>query len=235
MEIKVLIVEDDAALATTFQRFLRGAGYLAEVAGDYPTGLARLATGSYHLAFLDINLPGRQTGLDLLRTLRESNLPTLVVIVTGYPEVTTAAAAVRHAAFDYLCKPIEKEELLRIAAAASRQIKERQEQEQYLHNLESAFRSVAATVATAECQRQPTPHPPPGLHSPSPDPRQEALSRREKQILALLGQGETNAEIAAACTIGLRTVETYFARISAKLALPGMKALRRYAIKHNSL
>jgi len=48
----------------------------------------------------------------------------------------------------------------------------------------------------------------------------------------MLGQGESNAEIAAAFAISVRTVETYFSRIIVKLDLDSMRELRRYAIRH---
>lgn len=59
---------------------------------------------------------------------------------------------------------------------------------------------------------------------------QHALSERERQILALLAKGETNAEIAESLNISIRTVESYFTRMISKLDLPGMKDLRKYAI-----
>ena len=62
------------------------------------------------------------------------------------------------------------------------------------------------------------------------EPGDAALSEREKQILEMLGRGESNSEIAEAFSISVRTVETYFARIGAKLGVVGMRELRRYAI-----
>lgn len=59
------------------------------------------------------------------------------------------------------------------------------------------------------------------------------LSERERQVLTLMGQGESNIGIAAALGISVRTVETYYARISEKLDLPfSVRALRKYAIRH---
>lgn len=230
MDVKILIVEDDADLAATFQRFLRGAGYLAEVVGDYAGGKARLTAGGYHAVFMDINLQGPQTGLDLLKELRAIDNTTPVVIITGYPEVATAAEAVRHTAFDYLCKPVEKEQLLQIAAAAVTDKNRRDEKERYLHSLETAFQSVRATVATAELRATASPLPVADDRQ-RPMPQEATLSERERQILTLLGQGESNADIAALFSISIRTVETYFSRIIEKLELPGMKGLRRYALK----
>ena len=57
------------------------------------------------------------------------------------------------------------------------------------------------------------------------------LSERESTILACLGRGDSNVEIAAALSISVRTVETYCARLIIKLELEGMRALRHYAIR----
>lgn len=62
-------------------------------------------------------------------------------------------------------------------------------------------------------------------------PQAPTLSERESQIIALLAKGEPNVEIATALGVSVRTVETYCARILAKLPLDGMKALRKYAIQ----
>lgn len=59
------------------------------------------------------------------------------------------------------------------------------------------------------------------------------LSERERQVLALMGQGESNIGIAAALGISVRTVETYYARIGEKLDLSlSVRDLRKYAIRH---
>lgn len=61
----------------------------------------------------------------------------------------------------------------------------------------------------------------------------QMLSGRENAILSLLGRGMSNSDIAAALSIGVRTVETYFTRLIGKLGLDGMKALRQYAIRNS--
>ena len=59
------------------------------------------------------------------------------------------------------------------------------------------------------------------------------LSERERQVLSLMGQGESNIGIAAALGISVRTVETYYARIGEKLDLSlSVRDLRKYAIRH---
>jgi FixJ family two-component response regulator len=248
MTTRILIIEDDEHLAAAFQRLLSGAGYGADLADDVAGGKELLLNGSYGAIFMDINLRGKQTGMDLLRELRNNEITTPVVIVTGSPEVATAAEAVRNGAFDYICKPIEKEHLLRIAEAAVKHKRKSDEKERYQKNLETAFRSVRDTMVSLDIDktmsdrdeavdglttvaRQAAQNPSRVLPSTALNP-ENLLSEREQRILTMLGQGETNSDIAAAFGIGLRTVETYYARIMEKLDLDGMKELRRYAIRN---
>ncbi len=62
----------------------------------------------------------------------------------------------------------------------------------------------------------------------------QLLSEREQQILTLMASGESNKEIAITLNLSPRTVETYCMRIIVKLDLEGLKALRKYAIRHGT-
>lgn len=225
MNASLLIVEDDALLASTFQRFLQGAGYRVDVAGDYKCGRELLRVGSYNAVFMDINLQGSRSGIDLLKEIREIDIVTPVVIITGLPEVATAAAAVRNAAFDYLCKPVEKKQLLEIAQAAVRHKALAEEKEQQHRNLESALKCIKTAVDGADIAAK--------AKAPAGN-CETVLSEREAQIFFLLGQGESTADIASHFAISTRTVESYYARIIEKLSLDGMKVLRRYAIRNKN-
>ena len=231
--IAILIVEDDIQLAKTFQRFLKGAGYQADLAEDYSSGKHLLISGSYSAVFLDINLKDKLTGIDLLKEIREINMNTPVIIMTGAPEVATAADAVRNAAFDYLCKPIEKELLLKVAQAAVNQKTLNDERARQIRNLETAFNQVRNAIATMEPERSYTSLSS-GQHSDTLSPiiPESLLSKRENTVLSMLGDGDSNVDIASHLSISTRTVESYYARIISKLNLDGMKALRRYAIKN---
>lgn len=224
--MKILIIEDEQDLAVTFQRFLRGAGYEADLAGGYAEGKELLTRGCYGAVFLDINLGDGQTGMDLLREAREIDIDTPVVIITGSPEVATAAEAVRNAAFDYLCKPIEKERLLQSAAAAIKRKSVNDEKQRYQQQLETVVQNMKNTLAAADITLQS-----PGSRA-TESSLETMLSERERQIVAMLGQGETNMDMAAACGISVRTVESYLGRIIEKLGLDGMKELRRLAVRN---
>lgn len=72
-----------------------------------------------------------------------------------------------------------------------------------------------------------------GLASGPQDADAVSLSQRETQILALVGKGVSNTEIAATLNISVRTMEAYCTRIMDKLAIQGMREFRQYAIRNS--
>ena len=70
------------------------------------------------------------SGIDLLRRVKEIGRKCPVVMVTGYPNINSAAEAVRLGAFDYLAKPVKKDNLLRTARMALQQYSLHKENEQ---------------------------------------------------------------------------------------------------------
>ena len=71
-----------------------------------------LAQTTFDLIICDIVLIG-PSGTELLRKIRETGVKCPVVMVTGFPNLESAAESVRHGAFDYISKPVNKETLLR--------------------------------------------------------------------------------------------------------------------------
>lgn len=155
---RVLIVDDEEGLRLTFKTFLEKEGAGVVLAADFHEALARLAdTGPFDLIFLDIILPGGFKGIDLLRRIREQGLDCPVIIITGQPQVETAAEAVRQGAFDYVPKPVKKETLLRLYRSAlnffALKIENKrmaEEKERYKQNLEAVFRSVDEAIIAVD-------------------------------------------------------------------------------------
>ena len=106
----ILIVEDDNTIRVTVGNFLARQGFDVEAAEDGEQALALLKTRSFSLMLLDLHLPD-MNGLDLLAKLQESDDRPLVVIMTAYPEVRTAVAALKAGAYDYINKPFDLEDL----------------------------------------------------------------------------------------------------------------------------
>ncbi|MFH2124433.1 MAG: sigma 54-interacting transcriptional regulator [Pseudomonadota bacterium] len=156
-ENAILVVDDEESLRHTFQIFLKRQGYSPVImAATFEEAVTALTNQPFDLIISDIVLEGA-SGIDLLKRTRELGLDCPVVMVTGYPNVETAAEAVRLGAFDYIPKPVEKETLLRTARLALQQRKLEQEKkraelerEQYRTSLETIFRSVTDAILTAD-------------------------------------------------------------------------------------
>jgi len=154
-ESRILVIDDEESLRLTFKTFLIREGYgPVTVASTFDEALALIENNTFDLIISDIVLEGA-SGIDLLRRAKELNSACPVVMVTGYPNIKSASKAVRLGAFDYLPKPVKKEELLRTARMALQQytlLKAKEsledEKEHYRQNLETIFRSVQDIIIT---------------------------------------------------------------------------------------
>jgi DNA-binding response OmpR family regulator len=111
MGIRLLVVEDEAAIADFLVRGLREEGYTVEHAADGESGWHALQTTSWDVVLLDWWLPG-QDGLTLLRRYRTVNRDTPVLFLTARDAVSDRVRGLDGGADDYLCKPFAFEELL---------------------------------------------------------------------------------------------------------------------------
>lgn len=108
---RVLVVEDDPAVAAVVEMALKRAGHEVRLARDFPSAKAALAE-DVEAVVLDLNLPGG-FGLDLLRHLRqELGKTTPVVVLSGLKQERHVLEALRLGAQDYLTKPFSPKELL---------------------------------------------------------------------------------------------------------------------------
>ncbi len=107
---RVLVVEDDDAIAQVLQRSLRMEGYEVKIAGDGGVAL-ELARGFLpDLVILDLGLPGLD-GIDVAKALRETDdVP--ILILTARDAVESRVQGLDSGADDYLVKPFERQELL---------------------------------------------------------------------------------------------------------------------------
>jgi PAS domain S-box-containing protein len=153
---RILVVEDEAVLRLTFGQFLEDEGHDVEVAEDYNEALHHLEHAPFDVIVTDIILAGK-TGVDLLRTIRQRGMQSRVVMITGEPNVETAAEAVRLGAFDYLPKPVTRDALVRVTRVAlenKRLADERdhyaQQMDMYRRELEAIFNSVNEGIITVD-------------------------------------------------------------------------------------
>lgn len=108
--MKILVVEDNEDLANSIKRGLEKEGYSVELAFDGDAGLDMALTKNYDCIVLDVLLPGVD-GFEFVRTLRDSNVHTPVLMLTALDSVDDKIAGLRNGADDYLTKPFDFREL----------------------------------------------------------------------------------------------------------------------------
>lgn len=153
----ILIVDDEESIRQTFEIFLNSAGYeYVRAVSTFDEAMEAITTVSYDLIISDIVLIG-PCGTDLLKKLREAGIKCPIVMVTGFPNLESAAESVRHGAFDYIPKPVNKDTLLHFTSQALKhwylQNKTehlQRENEKYRRYLETIFRSVSDAIITVD-------------------------------------------------------------------------------------
>jgi DNA-binding response OmpR family regulator len=118
--VLILVVEDEARIASFLRKGLDAEGYAVAVAGDAESALVLAAAESVDLVLLDLILPDR-SGLDVLRALRARDPRLPILVLTAKDDVGSKVTGLDQGADDYLTKPFVFEELLaRIRALVRR-------------------------------------------------------------------------------------------------------------------
>jgi len=117
MKPKILLIEDDASIATSLQKVLREEGYEVDTAARGDDGLARARQNEYNVVVTDLRLPGL-TGLELVAQLHAAKPKQPIILMTAHGTTETAIEATKLGACEYLLKPFEADELLDLIASA---------------------------------------------------------------------------------------------------------------------
>jgi DNA-binding response OmpR family regulator len=117
--MRVLIIEDEEALASAIARGLRREGMAVDVSIDGQGGLEKALVTAYDVVILDRNLPGLH-GDDVCRRLAESGTESRILMLTAAGGLRDKVAGLNLGADDYLGKPFAFEELVARLRALSR-------------------------------------------------------------------------------------------------------------------
>src|SRR5437667_2806806 len=109
--MRILVIEDEAKVASFIRRALEAESYAGGVCADGAKALELASGGCYDLVILDLMLPGHP-GMEVLKALRRHQVSVPVLILTAQSQVTQKVTGLDAGADDYLTKPFAIEELL---------------------------------------------------------------------------------------------------------------------------
>src|SRR5262245_32028603 len=106
----LLFVEDDGPLRDRLVRAMRDRGYETTGVADHQSALEAARRESPELALVDLRLPG-ESGLAVIRDLKELDPGTVVVVLTGYGSIATAVESIKLGAASCLTKPADADQI----------------------------------------------------------------------------------------------------------------------------
>jgi signal transduction histidine kinase len=113
----LLFIDDEDIVLRSCHRVFKNAGYAIDTARSGEEGLHKAAGARYDVIVTDLKMPGID-GLEVLRRLKRDKPQQVVVVFTGYANVTTARESLKLGAFDYVPKPFTAQELRDVVANA---------------------------------------------------------------------------------------------------------------------
>jgi DNA-binding NtrC family response regulator len=108
---RVLVVDDERRQSDILQMILEAEGYETTAAGNGRQALQAARAGAFDVVLTDLKMPDLN-GIELLGEILKLQPSPLVVLMTAHGTIDSAVDAMRNGAFDYLTKPLEKDELL---------------------------------------------------------------------------------------------------------------------------
>ncbi|PIQ51200.1 MAG: DNA-binding response regulator [Comamonadaceae bacterium CG12_big_fil_rev_8_21_14_0_65_59_15] len=206
--IRVILCDDHAMIRRGIKDTLSEAPDIQVVAeaSSYAEVRDALRTHPCDVLVLDINLPGRD-GLDVLASLRESDAPVKVLMVSIFPEDQYALRCLKAGAQGYLNKAGDPADLITA-----------------VRTLAQGRKYVSPEVAQMLVDN---------LHAPQHTTLHASLSERELQTLLKIASGKRLSDIADELMLSPKTVSVYRARVLEKLKLSNNAELTVYAIRNN--
>lgn len=209
--IRILIVDDHEVVRLGLRILMEDQPDMEVVAeaGDADQALIEVERHRPQVAIVDIRLPGR-SGLEVCKEIRQKYPETRVVILTSQADDDFIVEALRVGASGYVLKQVGGDELIRAVQAAARG--------ETALDPQTAAR-VVARMRILETQVEASAF--------------KELSPREKDVLRLVAQGQSNKEIGVALNLSDITVRNYISNMLEKLELSNRVELAAFATAHH--
>ncbi len=204
MPISVLIVDDHPVVRQGLRVLLevQDGIQVAGEAGDGPTALKLAAEHDPDVILLDLKLPGMD-GLAVLTELSARDTTSKVLVLTSVTDPVAAGRAMREGAAGVLYKDVDPDALVRAIRA--------------VHDGHLLLAPGAAGTL---------------LRSATWSPGLDALTTREREVLAELAKGRSNREIARALNVSEKTVKAHVSSVLAKLGVQDRTQAALFAVRH---
>jgi DNA-binding NarL/FixJ family response regulator len=204
-----MIVDDHALLRAGVREMLADESDMEVVAeaGSAEEALQLLREGTeVDVLVLDISLPG-QSGVDLLRQLKQDQPEIQILVLSMHPEKSFAVRLMRAGASGYVPKMIVPDELVRAVRAVG-----------------AGKRYITPTVAELLASE---------FAAEAEGPLHNRLSERELQVFTRIARGIAPAAMASELGLSVKTVSTYRARILEKMGMRSNAEIAAYAVRNH--
>jgi len=114
---RLLIVDDELSVRDSLGKWFREEGYEIGTAENASDALTLMAEKKWDLALLDIKMHGTD-GIELQKRLHELDPALVCILMTGYASVETAVTALKNGAYDYVCKPLDPDDIAHLVSKA---------------------------------------------------------------------------------------------------------------------
>lgn len=125
--VKILVVDDDESLRKVLTTILEEGGYVVDTANNAKEAIKKSKNKFYNLALIDIRLPD-MAGVKLLTKICDTTPKMRKIMITGYPTLQNAIAALNRGAHAYIMKPFNISTILNII---KEQLKKQEEEREY--------------------------------------------------------------------------------------------------------
>jgi DNA-binding NarL/FixJ family response regulator len=209
--IRVVVSDDHPVVRQGLRSFLEAQGFaVVGEAGDGAAAVRLVQDTRPDVLLTDLVMPGVD-GIEAIRRLRAEGPPVGILVLTSFSGAEQVIPAIRAGADGYLLKdagPGALEEAIRA-----------------VHRGQPMLAPEAQAVVMARVQGEPVPGP------PADHPDLERLTAREREVLAGLGRGLSNRQLAAELYVSEKTVKTHVSSLLAKLRLTDRTQAALFAVR----
>jgi DNA-binding NarL/FixJ family response regulator len=203
VKVRVLLADDHAVVRFGLRALLEMAGMVVVAeAGEGREALRLSEELAPDVAILDVTMPGLN-GIEAAAVLRERSPHTRIVILSMHSDTEHVHRALAAGASAYLLKGSASDEIVEAIRVVT-----------------AGGQYLSRELASVDAPRADAPGP------------LESLSARERQVLQLVVEGHSSAEIAALIHLSPKSVDTYRSRLMKKLGVTDVTALVKFAVQH---